>query len=145
MRPAIVKQVAKILGHLGCARRGVLDLSRALFGERPWQHELGFEDCPTWFHHPIEGGSHPLDHRMVYPPLNVLERVSGIALVPMPVEMLGHDPELDNEIAGEILGLGFTALLAPEADKGIFIFAHDDASIRTADKILAISGIPSFR
>jgi hypothetical protein len=33
----------------------------------------------------------------------------------MPVKALGHDPELDDEITGEVLGLGFAALLSPKA------------------------------
>ncbi len=59
---------------------------------------------------------------MNHPSLNVPERVSGISLVPMPIKGLGHDPELDDEIAGEVLGLGFAALLSPEAEQRIFIW-----------------------
>src|SRR5262249_32602055 len=124
--------------HVVLELRRVL-LSRALFGERPWQHELGFEDSPARFHHPVEGGRHPLDHWVANPPLDVLKPESGIALVPMPVEVFGHDSELTDEIAGEVLGLYFAALFPPEADEGIFICAHDDAGIRTADEV------PSFR
>ncbi len=70
---------------------------------------------------------------------------SGISLVPMPVKVLGRHPELNDEVAGEVLGLGFAALLLPKAEQRIFIIAHDDAGVRTADKVPAISGIPSFR
>jgi hypothetical protein len=63
----------------------------------------------------------------------------------MAVKGLGRDPELDNEIAGEVLGLGFAALLSPEAEQRIFIMAHDNAGIRAADEGPAIRGIPSFR
>jgi hypothetical protein len=39
--------------------------------------------------------------------------VAGVALIPAPVEVLGDDAELDDEIVAEILGLDFATLLPP--------------------------------
>jgi hypothetical protein len=47
----------------------------------------------------------------------------------VPVEVLGHDPKLDDQVGGEVLGLGFTALFAPEAEQDGLIVAHDDSGI----------------
>ena len=73
---------------------------RAFLGERPRQHELGLEDGAGCVNDPVKRCRHPLDHRMVHPPLDVLDRLSGISLVPLPIEVLGHDPKLDDEVAG---------------------------------------------
>src|SRR5882762_891238 len=67
---------------------------------------------------------------MDHPSLNVSERMSGISLVPMAVKGLGRDSELHNEIAGEVLRLGFAALLSPEAEQRIFIMGHDEDALR---------------
>ena len=47
------------------------------------------------------------------PQLHVLDRLSGRALKPEPVERLGGDAKLDNEIVRKVLRLDFAALLAP--------------------------------
>jgi hypothetical protein len=52
----------------------------------------------------------------------------------MPIEGLGDDPELDDEVAGEVLRLGLAAFLAPEAQECGFIVAHDDPGVRAADE-----------
>ena len=41
--------------------------------------------------------------------------------------------ELDDEVAGQVLGLGFAALLPPQAEQGRLIAAHDDPGIRAAN------------
>jgi hypothetical protein len=41
---------------------------------------------------------------------------------------------LHKEIAGQILRLSFPTFFAPEAYKGVFVAAHDDPGVRTADK-----------
>ena len=74
--------------------------------------------------------------------LHVTDLPAGIALVPGAVEVLGRRPELHDEIAGEVLRLGLAPFLAPEADQGGFVAAHDDPGIRAADKGAAISFIP---
>ena len=45
--------------------------------------------------------------------LDVADPPAGIALVPGAVEVLGGDPELHDEVAGQILRLGLAPLLAP--------------------------------
>jgi hypothetical protein len=47
-----------------------------------------------------------------------------------PIERLGHQAELDDEIAGQVLGLGLAALFPPEAEQGGLVVAHDDAGMR---------------
>jgi hypothetical protein len=56
-----------------------------------------------------------------------------------PVEAFGHEPELDDEVAGEVLRLEIAPLFLPEAKEGGLICAHDDAGVRAADK-----GAPVF-
>ena len=51
-----------------------------------------------------------------------------------PIERLGHDPELDDEIGGQVLGLDLAALFPPEAEQGGFVVAHDDAGVGAAYK-----------
>jgi hypothetical protein len=67
-------------------------------------------------------------------PLHLGHDLAGMALVPVPVEVFGHDPELDNEVGGEVLGLYLAALLPPEAEQGGLIIAHDDPCVRAAYK-----------
>jgi len=69
------------------------------------------------------GGDHP-------PP--------GVALVPSPVEALGHAPELHDQVTGQVLRLRLAAFLAPELDEGCLIAAHDDAGVRAADEGAAV-------
>jgi hypothetical protein len=66
---------------------------------------------------------------MGHPSLYIFKPMAGAFLVPMPVEELGHDPELDDEIAREVLLVDLAALLPPESEQGIFVIAHDDAGI----------------
>jgi hypothetical protein len=108
--------------------------SAALLGERPRQHELGLEDGLRPLHDPVEGGRHPRNGRMPDPALNVPDCPSGVPLVPSAVDLLGGRPELDDEVAGEILGLGLAALLAPETDEGGLVVAHNDPGVRAADE-----------
>lgn len=42
---------------------------------------------------------------MLYAPLNVLDGVAGVALVPAPVELLSYTAELNDEVVREILRL----------------------------------------
>jgi hypothetical protein len=118
--------------------------SRGLFGKMPGQHELGLEHGPAVLHHPVEGRGHPPDHRMLHLALNRGNRLPGLALVPGPVQMLGDDPELDDEVAGQVLGLGLAALSPPQLQEGLFVPAHDDPRVRAADEgpATGISGPP---
>ena len=52
------------------------------------------------------------------PLLDVDDRLAGVSFKPMPVEVFGDPPELDNEVSGQVLRLGFAALLPPKPDAG---------------------------
>ncbi len=72
---------------------------------------------------------------MLDPPLDGRDHLAGVALVPVPIERFGHDPELHDQVAREVLWFGFAALFAPEAEEGGFVVAHDDPGVRAADEI----------
>ena len=55
----------------------------------------------------------------------------------MPVELLGGEAELDDEIAGQILPLNLASFFSPKAQQGSFIVAHDNSGIRAADECSA--------
>jgi hypothetical protein len=74
------------------------------------------------------------------PPLHIGDDLAGISLVPAPIELLGRITELDDQIAGQVLGLDLAALLAPEAVQGSFVVAHDDPGVRAADEAAPRSG-----
>ena len=76
------------------------------------------------------------------PALDVGDCPPSIALVPGPVQRLGGDAELDDEIAGQILRLGLAALFLPEPDQRRLVCAHDDPSVRAADE--TTTGKPIF-
>ena len=84
--------------------------------------------------HAVEGRRHPALDRMKHLPLHVVDDLAGVALVPVPVEVLGHGAELDDQVAGEVFRLDLAALLPPQPDQGGFVIAHDDPGIRAADK-----------
>src|SRR5438067_7671244 len=71
---------------------------------------------------------------MLNPQLDILDSLAGIALEPVPVEWLGHDTELDDEIAGQVLRLEFAAFLSPQPQQRTFIAAHDDPRVGAADE-----------
>ena len=55
-----------------------------------------------------------------------------------PIEGLGHDAELDDEVAGKVLRLDLAALFPPEAEQGGLVVAHDDAGVGAADEVAAV-------
>jgi len=69
--------------------------------------------------------------------LDVRDRMARIALVPCPIERLGHEAELDDEVGGQVLGFDFAALFPPQAQERAFIRAHDDAGVGPADEMAA--------
>ena len=75
---------------------------------------------------------------MPQPMLDAFDGLPGIALVPMPVEGFSHGPELDDEVAGQVLRLGLAPFLTPQPEQGCFIVAHDDAGVGSADETSAI-------
>ena len=68
------------------------------------------------------------------PLLDVGDHLAGVAFKPMPVEVFGDPPELNNEVSGQVLGLGFAAFLPPKPMQGRFVRTHDDPSVGAADK-----------
>ena len=62
------------------------------------------------------------------------EDLAGVAFEPVAVEGLGHHPELDDEVAGEVLRLDLAALFPPQAEQGSLVVAHDDPGVRAADE-----------
>ena len=125
--------------HMLCWSWAMYFSAARLFGERPWQHEFGLEHGFGALHDAVEGCRHPRDRRVLDPALHIAHPPAGVALIPGAVEILSRCPELHNEIAGQILGLGLAPFLAPEADQGGFIAAHDDPGVRAADESIACS------
>ena len=66
--------------------------------------------------------------------LDIGNDLTGIGLVPAPVKVLGGQPELDNQVAGQVLRLGLTAFLPPQPQQGGFVIAHDNPGVGAADK-----------
>jgi hypothetical protein len=106
----------------------------AFFRERPRQHELGLEHRAGAPDHAVQPRRHPTFYWMEHPPLHLGDDLAGIALIPVPVELLGDGAELDNEVSREILGLDFAAFLPPEPEQGVPVVAHDDPGVRAADE-----------
>jgi hypothetical protein len=77
--------------------------------------------------------------------LDIFDRLAGISLVPDPIEGLGHQAELDYEVAGQVLGLGLAALFPPKAVQGRLVSAHDDAGVGAAYKGAPVNSIYSLR
>ena len=75
---------------------------------------------------------------MPQPMLNAFNGLPGIAFVPEPIEVLGHEAELDDEVAGEVLRLGLAPFLPPEAHQRCFVAAHYDPGVRPADERAAL-------
>ena len=72
------------------------------------------------------------------PFLDVGDRLAGVALIPMPIEVFGDASELDDEVARQVLGLGLAAFLPPQPEQGCFVVAHDDPGVGAADKGTAV-------
>ena len=66
--------------------------------------------------------------------LQVGKDLAGIGLIPAPVQVLGRETELDDEVAGEVLGLDLAPLFPPKPEQGSFVIAHDHPSVRAADE-----------
>jgi hypothetical protein len=58
------------------------------------------------------------------PRLDRGDGMPGIALVPGPVEVLGHHSELNNEICREVFRPDLAPLLLPQPDQGFFVLPH---------------------
>ena len=118
----------------------VLQLGHVLLGgrflrERPGQHELGLENRPGGLDPAVKRGRHPSDRWVPDLPLDVGDDLTGIGLVPAPVQLLCGQAELDDKVARQVLRLDFSALFAPKPQEGALIVAHDDPGVRAADKV----------
>jgi hypothetical protein len=80
---------------------------------------------------------------MEKPPLHIGDDLAGVPLVPEPIELLSDVPELDDEVARQVLRLNFTPLFAPEPEQRGFVVAHDDPGVRAADESAAVGRIES--
>ena len=59
-------------------------------------------------HEPVKCGGQVPVNRVLDPALHVADRPTRVALVPAPVERLGGDAELHDEVVGEVLRLRAT-------------------------------------
>ena len=95
---------------------------------------LASNTAPVALDHAVEGGRHPSLDRMKHLALHLGDDLAGIALVPVPVEVLGHGAELDDQVVRQVLRLDLAALFPPQPEQGGFIVAHDDPGVRAADE-----------
>ena len=51
---------------------------------------------------------------MLYPPLDILDGLTGIGLATAPIDVPAHESELNDEVAGEVLRLDPAPFLAPK-------------------------------
>jgi hypothetical protein len=68
------------------------------------------------------------------PALDVGHHLAGVALVPMPIEVLRDVSELDDQIPRQVLGFKLATLLPPQPQQGLFVVAHDDPGVGAADE-----------
>ena len=100
----------------------VLQLGHVFLGgrflrERPRQHEFRFEYGGACLDTAVDG--HPPNRWVSDQPLDVRDDLTAIRLIPPPIKFLGNDPELDNEVAGQVLGLDLAALDSRRACDGV--------------------------
>ena len=62
-------------------------------------------------------------------PLDVRDDLTGIRLVPAPVQLLSGQAELNEEVAGQVLWFPLAAFFPPEAEERRLVVAHDDPRI----------------
>jgi len=70
---------------------------------------------------------------MSYLAPHILEGLAAVALEPVPVKRLRHDPKLDDEVAREVFAFDFAPLFAPEADQRGLVLPHDGPGIGPTD------------
>ena len=62
---------------------------------------------------PVKRSRRPLQRRLPDLFLDIGNDLTGIGLVPAPVQVLSREAKVDDEIAGEVLRLDFAAFLPP--------------------------------
>src|SRR5437660_5733535 len=107
-------------------------------------NELGLDHRPRACHHAVKGCAHPAVDRVADAARDVRDLVPGIALVPEPVERLGDEAELDQQVLREVRRLDLAPLLPPQAHQGGLIRPHDDSGVRAPDEGAALR-IPIHR
>src|SRR5262249_23720646 len=75
---------------------------------------------------------------MTHSLLDVGDHLPGIGLIPAAIKLLGYEPELHHEIAGQVLGLDLSPFLPPQPEESAFLIAHDDPGIGSADEIATV-------
>jgi hypothetical protein len=70
--------------------------------------------------------------------LHLRDDLPGVALEPVPIEGLGHDTKLDDEIPGEVLRLGLASFLVPQAQQGSLVRPHNYPGVGTSYEAPAI-------
>jgi hypothetical protein len=73
------------------------------------------------------------------PPLYLSDGMTRVLLEPMSVQRLGRAAELDQEVAGQVLGLDLASFLPPELEQGRLVVSHDDPGVRTPYKTAAVT------
>jgi len=68
-------------------------------------------------------------------PLDIGKKLAGISLIPAPIEILGGQPELDDEVARQVFRLDLAPLFAPKTEERGLVVAHDDPGVRAANKV----------
>ena len=109
-------------------------LRRRLFGERPREHELGFENRPRALDHAVQCGGQKPDHGVLDPPLDGRDDLAGVALKPMPVECFGRYPELDERLPDRSSGSASPRFSRQRRREGGLITSHNDPGVRSADE-----------
>jgi hypothetical protein len=66
---------------------------------------------------------------MAGPLLDICDDPPGVGLVPPPIQLLGGEAELHNQVAGQVLWLGFTAFFSPQPQQRGLVIAHDDSGV----------------
>jgi hypothetical protein len=62
---------------------------------------------------------------------------SGVAFAPVPVQVLGGEAQLDDEVSREVLGPDLAPLLLPQADQRLLVLADDVAGVGAANEAVA--------
>jgi len=68
--------------------------------------------------------------------LNIFQSLARVSLEPLPIERLCHDPELNDEVRGQVLGLNLASFLSPETDESCLIITHNDPGVRASNESL---------
>ena len=81
-----------------CCSCGIYFSAARFLGEAPRQHELGLKNGSGSFDPAVESGRQIADQGMPDPLLDVDDRLARVPFKPIPVEVFGDPPELDNEV-----------------------------------------------